>query len=1540
MPNPLHEYIEQSLEVGIDELPAGYYGIVLSTSEKLSNDEKEAVFHSSFLVSNLFINDTYSEENNSITLECIDRATGEKVDGAKFELFRRQYNNKKRISEFIRIAEGVGNPEYVVSENFEQQVFPLVKHNGQFFFQLNGLSYNRYKQQAQRKAELLTDRSVYRPGQEVFFKGILYSSDENRYPSILKNQEINVQFFDAFNQEISAQKLSSDDFGGFDGSFEIPANTQNGNHRFAIEIGNENIRIDKYVRVEEYKRPKFKVEFQELSEKYSLDEKVSLKVDVESYTGLKIENAKVSYKIYRSSWMPYFYRSYYSSFPRGNQQRQLIDSGNAITDKNGELAISFVASTGNTNPQHRRSFSYEIELDVTDSTGETQSASKSIPISEQSLFIKLDPLKASSSSYKLTTVNSEDKFISSSLQIKILKSNEKDYKVKRYWPFPDVFEESQQEMQSEFPDYAMYSEDNKYSEIVYDKELTITDSLILNLKQLVGSGDFKILISNPEANDFTKEIVINDFEKKQFGLSDLMHFELNQASYQPGDNLTIDIGTVEPSLKVQVLKIRANKVMSSEWIDINKAQRYFQRIDANDLGGFTIVFKAFYKNRAFTFSNRIDVPWEKQKLTIKAKSIRYVTEPGTPEKWSFIVTDHKGNPVKSSVLSSMYDASLDKFGPNKWNFELFPTYSDNYYFHKYSYGNQRLYTRNYSWNRLGLEYAPFPSYPNFKYVPSSYLGNSDMITRDISFSASPMMKSESRIQGRLAGATDEMEADAIPEAMIENETKKNTEAEKVRTNFNETVFFYSNLKTDQDGFFHVDFTMNDAISTWKLQNFAITQDLKFAFSQEEIISRKELMIQANQLRFVRKGDHLKLAAKLINLSDHDQIATAKLTILNPKTDQVIPFEAFQSEHLNIKLGSGETQEVFWNLNVPGDFTRLKMIYSVATDSHEDAEQHVIPVMPDEIYLIDSRTVQIKAEASKKLDLSDLLSETKRTTNITIETTGSPVLFAMRALPFLITQNHENSEAIFNRMYSNSLAKKILEDNPLIDAYYKNWKAKEQLKSQLTKNSSLKQIDLSETPWLSDAQTEEEIMLQMSVLFDSKTLDREIKQAMSKLTNLQLSNGGLPWFIGGRDNYYMSQYVLSGMLRMEKLGILYNDAGLRDFRDRLYKYCQDRALEQYAKYKKDKMQSVPQDLITHLLIYDQLSDVGTDADLYLNMIKKLKSELEENWFSYQINTQISIAQIFIKENLGLAEKIVQSLLERSFYKEQLGRFWNSNENQIFSSWAIERQASMIELFNDIGNRIQEIEEMKYWLIVNKRTNNWQSSIATSAAIYGLTLGSESSFKAGKPIITMLDGKVLQSSQQEVGVNYEKFTFPEEKETSTFKEVEFKNENKNIAWANIHHQFFQSYEDIQRTSNEYFDLKKEIYRVGDQDQLENIADLNLALGDRIRVRLIVETDREMEFVHLSDDRPSGCEPTDATSGYQYSRNMAYYKSIKDLGTHFFIDHLFRGKYIIEYDMFINNLGEFKSGIAKIQNMYAPEFNDYSKNISIKAAEAVEN
>ena len=198
---------------------------------------------------------------------------------------------------------------------------------------------------------------------------------EDLKPSILANEAVTVTFYDVNRQEVAKLDLRTNEFGTFNGEFTAPAEGLRGSMHISSSIGNSR----KFFRVEEYKRPKFEVEFDQLKDAVALGDQVTMEGQAKAFAGFNIDGAKVKYRVVRQvryPWLPWWMRSMY--FPRSGQQME-IAFGETSTDVEGKFSINFeVIADPSVSKDHNPAFTFTVYADVTDITGETQSTSRSI----------------------------------------------------------------------------------------------------------------------------------------------------------------------------------------------------------------------------------------------------------------------------------------------------------------------------------------------------------------------------------------------------------------------------------------------------------------------------------------------------------------------------------------------------------------------------------------------------------------------------------------------------------------------------------------------------------------------------------------------------------------------------------------------------------------------------------------------------------------------------------------------------------------------------------------------------------------------------------------------------------------------------------------------------------------------------------------------------------------------------------------------------------------------------------------------------------
>ena len=101
----------------------------------------------------------------------------------------------------------------------------------------------------------------------------------------------------------------------------------------------------------------------------------------------------------------------------------------------------------------------------------------------------------------------------------------------------------------------------------------------------------------------------------------------------------------------------------------------------------------------------------------------------------------------------------------------------------------------------------------------------------------------------------------------------------------------------------------------------------------------------------------------------------------------------------------------------------------------------------------------------------------------------------------------------------------------------------------------------------------------------------------------------------------------------------------------------------------------------------------------------------------------------------------------------------------------------------------------------------------------------------------------------------------------------------------------------------------------------------VGDLIKIQLTIKAKRDIDYVTITDERAACFEPTEQLPKPIFAEGIFFYRENRDEATNIFVTNLPKGTYLLTYDMYVNNEGEFASGIATIQSQYAPQITAHS-------------
>jgi hypothetical protein len=267
--------------------------------------------------------------------------------------------------------------------------------------------------------------------------------------------------------------------------------------------------------------------------------------------------------------------------------------------------------------------------------------------------------------------------------------------------------------------------------------------------------------------------------------------------------------------------------------------------------------------------------------------------------------------------------------------------------------------------------------------------------------------------------------------------------------------------------------------------------------------------------------------------------------------------------------------------------------------------------------------------------------------------------------------------------------------------------------------------------------------------------------------------------------------------------------------------------------------------------------------------------------------------------------------------------------------IETQAMMIEAFDEVMADAQAVEDCKVWLLKQKQTQDWKTTKATADAVYGLLLRGTGLLSSDALVEVSLGGRAVKPEKVEAGTGFYEQRFGPGEVRPEMGAISVRKTDDGVSWGAVHWQYLEDIAKVTPHEGTPLRLKKALFVKEHTPRGPELRAVKgpLAVGDELVVRIELRTDRDLEYVHLKDQRGSGTEPVEVLSQYKYQDGLAYYASTKDTASHYFIDYLPKGVYVFEYSVRVQLRGAYQSGMAEIQCMYAPEFNSHSESFALE-------
>ncbi|OUJ75380.1 hypothetical protein BXP70_05030 [Hymenobacter crusticola] len=1605
------DYNNHTVQQAGPALPLGHYVVVLSTAEQnpLKVQQEGATAYAQLTVSELSQVQRSAATGIGASVLVLHRQSGKPLAGVGVLPYYRYYLDPLRAAK-AQVTDATGQAQILEANTSDQLAFTtvllssgsdslLVPNRGYYGFPLP----RQQPERAQYRVFLFTDRAIYRPGQTVYFKGILTETRDGK-SQLLSEKPMSVQLMDVNRQTVQTLTFRTSDFGSFHGSVVLPTSLLNGEMTLQTDFGSL------FFSVEDYKRPTFQVAFEPMKGQPALGKAVTMQGKATAYAGQPMDGARVQYRVVRRTMWPLYQSSLGSQltsrfYPHSQAEVEIVN-GTTQTAADGSFLVSFTAQADTTASKNKGwgpSYFFEVTADVTDVAGETHTGQQHFSLGASTLSLQLTIPSLLNQEHipalLLLSTNGAAQPTPARGQLHLyhLTPPARSWRP-RLWEQPEREALSPEEFKRQFPRdaYAHEDDESKWPRTLvltqdFDTEKSIRLTTLSAALQQQPPGWYVLEATTIEAGQPIKTeqaFTLYAPTATTLPVPTPSWFVSLQDSVTPGESARFLVGSSEAGTQVLVEVEAKGKPLMQEWITLAAGEQRLVAVPvAAELNDTQLYIHATQvrDNRLYTHSATVQVARPAEPLALSIDTFRDKLQPGQKETWRITIHNALGKAAEAELLATLYDKSLDAFRTPQFQDFAFPS---TYYPAVFNWLGSFNTEASAALSRFSPAFEPLETvfYPGLNLWGYRELGPGVEPVKEVVETKIPTTPGPTtvRIRGTntlakaapMAAQLDEMQAGGygsqqrqeIAGSVATTSGGQQTDLSLVqaRQNFQETAFWRPDLRTNAKGEIVLEFQMPEAVTRWQLLALAHDKQLHSGLLRRELVTQKQLQVTPNAPRFFREGDQLRFTAKVSNLTAQPLGGTAQLFLLDARTQQPLESKVLKGQaQQKFTLGANQSDALSWDLAIPetadGEVPLEAITYRVVAQTEpakkrkaknqqifSDGEENTLPVLPNRLLVTEALPLSVIGPNTRTFELKKLTSTTsptRRNYSLTLEMSQNPAWYAVQALPYLMEYPYECSEQLFSQLYANVLAAKILQSNPRIKPVLAEWKRaaqsgnKQALASKLEQNQELKNLLLQETPWVRDAQTDTERMRRLGELFDASRLQAETTKALAKLAQLQQPSGAFPWFEKMPADRYITQLVVAGLGKLQKLGAFdatQNEQAKNILRNALG-YLDAQLQQEYDRLRREKGVNVKANHLSDVQIqalYARSFWVGQPVAKSAQLALAYYQQQAATYWNEQtryLQAQLALALHRQKSQNAAVQDIMAALRDNALHDPDLGMYWKEVRGGYYWREApTETQATLIEAFDEVVNDQKAVDEMKLWLLRQKQTQNWPSTRATADACYALLLRGSDWLQPSQPTEVRLGEKLVQPSALEAGTGYSKTTFSAAEIKSTQGQVSIKKPDAGLAWGALYWQYFEQLDKLTPAATS-LQLERQLFReqrTTGGPVLEKLApNAPLRVGDVLVVRLVFRSDRDLEYVHLKDQRAAGLELINQVSGYQYQGGLGYYESPRDAATNFFISYFPKGTYTFEYRLRASQSGNFSGGLSQLQCLYAPEFTTHS-------------
>ena len=1448
---PDYEEVKDSFEIG-GNLPLGAY-LVEVTSDNTGIAPQRQLFYVSNLA--VMIQQLPDDKHRYVVVNATD---GQPVAGAKIELYDQRYDFKTKKDKRLvhaRLTTDENGEAYF--KNVDGEV--LISTNNDKFMPAKYiyLSRTRYyeKKDNESKYQVYTDRALYRPGQKVHVTAINFVNMKGIDAKVPVGRELGFQLVNASWKEVEMKKAKIDEYGTASVDFELPKEGQTGMYHVSV-----NDQVNRFFRVEEYKRPTFEITFPKVNEKYNWGDTVVVKASAKTYAGVPVQGAKVEYQVTRRNQLWWW---------GAGSAGQLVKTDSCVTREDGtfDVEIPLEASLSGKDEADMsdfmriaRFFNFEVSAIVTDISGESHEGVMSLPLGTKPTILTVNlPKRIEADSLKTVTFayrNASGMPISCRLKYRIDEGEWKD---------------AEANVPVSIKEYAS-SASSASSSLVWK-------SGVHQLEAICGTDTLQ-----------QKFTLFSMKDTHPVELTTEWYYQTAKTFPRDGKPVYIQVGSSENGAHIVYSIIAGNKLLEKGAWELGDSIVTLPFTYKEEYASGIVLNYSFVKQgKCYTRMMSIARPLPEKKLNVAWKTFRNRLTPGQKEEWTLRITTPDGKPAKAQLMSVLYDKSLDQIAPHSWNFSLgfYQSLPNCYWKHNLTfrpfYLNGVYPTKYYDEKQLDVDKFDGKFFSYYAYMQAVELSklerSSGGTVESVRIKKDELVKEEGRVM-KTRGSNMNRVAAAAPSAnkvfdVVEempqfvggsgSDVGLYLDNVQVRENLNETAFFYPALESDNNGNVAIRFTLPESVTTWKFMGLAHDKEMRNGLLVDEAVAQKTVMVQPNMPRFLREGDKSSIVVKLFNTSDKKVSGNARMQILDAETQKVV-----WQKTQNYSINAEGSATVSFDVQGLKEGVYINKVVA-AGNGYSDGEQHYLPVLSDRELVVNTLPITLHQQGEQSFDLSKLFldkegKQAKGTeeAKVTVEYTNNPSWLMIKALPAISNPDDEDAISLMSAIYANTITTYI-------------------------------QKDLS---------------------LETSRLQNQVE----KLRKLQNNDGSFSWWKGMKGSRYMTTAVAEMMVRLNAIaGTQKSISKMLTSAINYLSWQTAREVREMKKMEEKKHKVSPSEQALHYLYILSMDgrkmkeNFEQDQAYLLDKMSKMTSD-------FTIYGKARAAVVLAKnsqQNAAYCKKAgeyLQSVNEYAVYREEMGRYYDTRK-ALYSwrNYKIPTQVSVIEAMQLLKpNDKQTIEELQRWLLMSKRTQVWDTPVNTVDAVYAFMKGNESNWnKKAENAVLKLDGKQLPMPQDSTMLGYIKT-----EKVGKASTLSINKKSDYTSWGAVYAEFKQPLSEI-ASSESGIKVRRFVVTAESQGKEKSLA----KVGEKVKVTLMITADRDYDFVEIEDKRAACLEPVNQQSGYQWG--MGCYVSPKDNTTNFYFDRLSKGKHVVEMEYYVDRNGEYQAGSCSAQCAYSPEF-----------------